>query len=67
MNETMERQLLVAELTVLVNRLRSLGGVLPDTSPKQDGTYEHLSSADLRQMLREIRDTIRTLGGGRGD
>jgi hypothetical protein len=66
MNEALERSLLESEVQVFIAQIQDLGGGIKDTSPKQDGTLDHLSIPDLRQLHRSLRDTIRTLGGAKG-
>lgn len=65
MQDAVERSLIESEVTVFMNQLRELGAGVKDTSPKQDGSLDHLSLPDLRQMHRMLRDTIRTLGGAK--
>lgn len=65
MNEAMERDLLVTEVSAYISQLRRVGVSVKDTSPKQDGTLDHLSLPDLRQTKDELRDLVRSLGGAK--
>lgn len=67
MNEQIERTILETEYRSFVATIRQSGGAgLPDTSPKQDGTLDHLSIHDLREIVRELRDLVRSSGGMKG-
>jgi hypothetical protein len=64
MNEVTERAILEVEYRTLSGQIQTLGysGLL-DTSPKQDGSLDHLSLSDLRQSVKMLRDLARSLGG----
>lgn len=66
MDEQTERQFLTDTVTTLVEQLHTLGHSVTDTSPKKDGTFDHLSLTDLRRLKGDLRDLLRTLGGARG-
>jgi len=65
MDEKTERTILEKEVYFLVDQLHSAGMGVLDTSPKQDGTLDHLTLVDLRQLKRDFRDLLRTIGGAR--
>ena len=67
MNETIQRGLLETEINVLIGQLQKSGfnTLSLDSSPNKDGSLSHLSLTDLSAMKRELRDLLRTIGGGR--
>jgi hypothetical protein len=53
------REIVMAELTVLLRRLKSLGF---ETSAE---SFVDLELEDLLELRRQLRDTLRTIGGVR--
>lgn len=65
MDENLTRDLIIADLRVLGNKIAELDPTYNITGKLNDEVMGSLSLADLTSLKRDMRDVLRSLGGAR--